>query len=74
MSKPKLAPCPFCGGPGKTYEDSHKFVDVSMPVKVWRVRCGAREDCALLMSYFRTEEDAVAAWNMRDGDKTINLF
>ena len=45
-----------------------------MPVKVWRVRCGAREDCALLMSYFRTEEDAVAAWNMRDGDKTINLF
>ena len=74
MSKPRLALCPFCKGPGKVYEIVHKFVDVREPVKVWRARCGARENCALLMDYFKTEEDAIAAWNTRAGDRTLELF
>ncbi|MBQ9565538.1 MAG: Lar family restriction alleviation protein [Synergistaceae bacterium] len=74
MSKVKLAPCPFCGGPGKTYTDVQRDIDCAGTRTVWRVRCGAREDCALLMAHFPTEEDAIAAWNTRGGDRTINLY
>ena len=64
----KLLPCPFCGGAGKTY------TDVQEDGKVWRVMCGARVDCALLLAHFQTEEDAIAAWNTRAGDRTLELF
>lgn len=63
-----MIPCPYCNGPGKTY------TDVQEEGTVWRVRCGAREDCALLMAHFKTEEDAIAAWNTRAGDRTFELF
>ena len=33
-----------------------------------------RVDCALLLNHFRTEEDAIAAWNTRAGDRTLGLF
>ena len=71
---PALEPCPFCGGPGKIYEDLQKSTDVKEPVKVWRVMCGGRVDCALLMSHFKTEQEAAAAWNTRAVDRTLNLF
>ena len=70
----KMIPCPYCGGAGKTYTVEHKYTDVPGMVKRWRVRCGAREDCALLMADFPTEEDAIAAWNTRGGDRTLDLY
>lgn len=59
-----LKPCPFCGGEPKVYTDYQKSVDVEEPELVWRVMCG-KLNCALLMSHFKTEEEAVATWNRR---------
>lgn len=32
---------------------------------VWRVMCGVRVDCCLLMNEFDSEEEAVRVWNSR---------
>lgn len=65
---PGLSPCPFCGGPGKVYSDYQGRE------KIWRVMCGARVDCALLLNHFKTEADAITAWNTRAVDRTLGLF
>ena len=64
----ELKPCPFCGHKPKIYKDLHKFVDIKEPVQIWRVMC-SKLDCVLLMSDFRTEEQAIEAWNRRAGDE-----
>jgi len=53
MPETKLKPCPFCGGEATLIVDSY--------IKATRIivcrKCGSR--CTI----FRTEEEAIAAWN-----------
>jgi Lar family restriction alleviation protein len=59
MERRKLKPCPFCGGEAKFYTvDKYDRV-------VWKVMCGARVDCCLLLNDFDTREEAINAWNER---------
>jgi len=55
MNKPKLKPCPFCGGKDITYG----YVSGTIFKAVWCYGCHART------GPFQTERDAIAAWNRR---------
>lgn len=63
---PKLFPCPFCGGEARTVPGG----------RTWYVTCIESEDCYTSLGEFRdcdgmpehrfaSEEEAVAAWNVR---------
>lgn len=55
--KMELKPCPFCGSPATTHEDSDRD---------WEVYCDGPSDCAGdASSRFPTEAQAIAAWNRR---------
>lgn len=57
----KLKPCPFCGGKaliGQTFDAE------------WYAVC-AKDHCCKIESYWRTEADAISAWNTRASDATI---
>lgn len=57
----QLARCPFCGGEAECIEfDGYR---PSSP-KTYRVSCND-EDCTMQSAEYRTEEDAIAAWNTR---------
>jgi len=57
--KPRLLPCPFCGGRGTLDQ-----FDMSKPDQNWNVvvckRCGAT-----FQDVFNTEKLAIDAWNKR---------
>lgn len=54
---PDLLPCPFCGGEAKIFRiDGHALF------------CAYCVDCDTNGGHYFTEEDAIAAWNRRDGD------
>lgn len=61
-----LLPCPFCGGPARTFQ---KYRDAK-PLN-WRVICDNEDPvrgelCAMaVFSDFDTEAEAIAAWNTR---------
>lgn len=55
----KLKACPFCGGEAKVYQS------MAYGRTVWKVMCGARVDCCLLLNDFDTREEAFNAWNRR---------
>lgn len=71
-SKPRLRPCPFCGGKART----EKIMCMSIPM--WKVGCvglmkelaadcpGNRRRQNITFAY-HTEEQAIAAWNKRAG-------
>lgn len=57
----QLARCPFCGGEAECIEfDGYR---PSSP-KTYRVSCND-EDCTMQSAEYRTEEDAITAWNTR---------
>ncbi len=57
-SKPKLKPCPFCGGEAKIFR-----------VGRHSLFCAYCVDCDTSGGHYFTEEDAIAAWNQRDGER-----
>lgn len=62
MDKPKLIPCPFCGG---TDIETGGTVLIGDKEKSWHVGC---PDCGVWYDWlFRTEEEAIEAWNTRSG-------
>ena len=54
---PKLRNCPFCGGEATLWNEYPAY-------RPWHILCG----CGGRVGYFRTKEEAVAAWNRRVGD------
>ena len=71
-SKPKLRPCPFCGGKARI----ERIPGMSIPM--WKVGCAGlmkelASDCPgnrrrqNITYAYGTEEQAIAAWNMRAG-------
>lgn len=59
QAMPALKVCPFCGSKAKIDKPS-----LSAPG--WQVFCSKCETVATPVS--KTEEEAIAAWNKRDGD------
>ena len=60
MAMTELKPCPFCGGETKIRTYS------GMGRTMFFVQCN---DCAAESSCYDTKEEAVAAWNRRDGER-----
>lgn len=71
----ELKPCPFCGGEAEVKSHYYESDDLTL----WQVRCKARwydvvekRECYAADSFvsFRTETEAIEAWNRRanDGD------
>lgn len=59
--KPILLPCPFCGG------EAQLLLDESSDYRShweWYICC--TNGCPM---YFKTEEEAITAWNTRKGEK-----
>jgi Lar family restriction alleviation protein len=56
MAMDKLKPCPFCGGEACVYSDG------------WGVWFGVSCKCGHHTDEFRTEQEAIEAWNKRKGD------
>ncbi len=54
----KLKPCPFCGGEGCVQE--HVFKGLTNTYGVVCLDC-----CAEIRQFYRTEEEAIKAWNRR---------
>lgn len=52
-------PCPFCGC------EAHIYTLLKYGRKVWRVMCGARVNCCILLNDFDSEDEAIHAWNSR---------
>lgn len=64
MSDITLRNCPFCGGSA-----SLKFANTT---EEYFVDCDLeKETCAVIPStwFYETEEEAIEAWNRRDGDR-----
>ena len=60
----ELKPCPFCGGEASIrIHDYYDGVRLFMP----KCKCGAG-----IVAVFRTEEEAVAAWNTR-AERTCHM-
>lgn len=57
----ELKPCPFCGGEGCLQE--HIFFGYTNTYGVVCLDC-----CVETKQFFRTEEEAVEAWNRRVGE------
>jgi len=53
MQTSKLKPCPFCG-------NSCAYIDEDFAP--WCIECGATID-----GYFKTKQEAIDAWNRRQG-------
>lgn len=58
MSEVKLKPCPFCGNRETTI-----IQDYNKPVLQWEIQCVR---CGCGVGYYKTQEDAIAAWNRRE--------
>ena len=72
MDKPKLKPCPFCGGEAEITEvidrTPRNLEPVGFGVKC--DQCGiivAKIDCGVT-DWFETDEEAAKAWNRRVTD------
>ena len=66
MSASELKRCPFCGGEAKiqengSYDRGYGYIVVCLDVKC-AGNCGSGLLC------FRTEDEAIAAWNRRAGE------
>lgn len=57
-NKPDLLPCPFCGGEAKISRSGR-----------YSLFCAYCVDCDTNGGHYFTEEDAIAAWNRRDGER-----
>lgn len=69
-SKPKLKPCPFCGGEAQLLRISKS----PNGVEEWFVSCGS-DSCDLYPHStipYASAEIAAAAWNRRASDKPLN--
>lgn len=64
MDEEKLKPCPVCGS-----EKATVFMDVfdSRSPEATRFRAMCRS-CGLMTAQYRTEAEAIAAWNRRAGN------
>ena len=61
----KLKPCPFCGGEAVVVRaKSTSYFKREVPYKV---KCG-HCPCALAYTFFKSKEQAIAAWNRRAND------
>ena len=59
----RLKPCPFCGGKAKVQE--YKFPRTTTEdMTIYYVYCTSK-DCKAFVSYFKTKDEAVEAWNTR---------
>lgn len=56
MAKLELLPCPFCGGEARISRSGR-----------CSLFCAYCVDCDTNGGHYFTEEDAIAAWNQRDG-------
>ena len=59
LNKPKLKPCPFCGGEAGTFHNNNLCQKL-----LWGVEC---LECGAMVWVFpeQTEEDAIKMWNGR---------
>ncbi len=73
MVKAKLKSCPFCGQMPKVYVDRrypYWPTDDMVQVDVFEICC-VNQKCIIYNAndiYYRTIEDAMEAWNRRDGN------
>ena len=61
-----LLPCPFCGC--EAYIQEHKFVGYTSTFGVVCLDC-----CAETRQFYRTKEEAIAAWNRRVDARQLAL-
>lgn len=66
-----LKPCPFCGG--KAYTRESVYVLESSYTLNWTIYCGTY-DCIASMGgkQYTSKEKAIAAWNNREGYRTVD--
>lgn len=73
MSEIKLKPCPFCGGEAKlskfTMRESVKDQHGIFPGKEYPVCRVVCTSCGTRTAQWDSEEEAIAAWNRRDGNE-----
>lgn len=55
-----LKPCPFCGGDAEIYKLKFDWKNIC-----YRIHC--KEFCCIQVQFYKTKEDAVMAWNGRNG-------
>ena len=72
MQQIELKPCPFCGRVDKLIIDEihHRLDDIV--IRQYRICCSAAGDntgCGASCGYQMTEEEAIKAWNRRDGNE-----
>jgi Lar family restriction alleviation protein len=66
----KLEKCPFCGGESKYYKRYIGYGSLGLGEHDWfSVKC---EKCRAKSDEYKTEAEAIAAWNRRTG-KDINV-
>lgn len=62
--KVELRPCPFCGYIPRL-DELHGHTGTELDVYRFRVRC---KKCGVCSNLFATKEEAIEAWNTRDGE------
>ncbi|XHX78975.1 MAG: Lar family restriction alleviation protein [Stenomitos frigidus ULC029] len=73
MTTDILLPCPFCGGQPlieKTLRSGYENCADDIDAYAYAMRC---QSCATLGGWSKSESGAVRCWNMRPGDKYLNL-
>jgi len=60
----ELKKCPFCGSTARVTKDPAVWDD-----DVWSVYCGGKK-CSARLLCFKSEQDAIDAWNRRASDNT----
>lgn len=70
MRKPKLKPCPFCGGEAEIfrYQADEDGLDVTFHGRCTGYKNGKAMKCSRIY-VFRSHRAAVRAWNRRWNDK-----
>lgn len=71
MSELKLLPCPFCGGEAEYYKRYIGYGSSGLGAHDWfSVKC---EKCRTKSDEYKTEAEAIAAWNRRAEPESVSL-
>lgn len=65
-----LRPCPFCGGEVVPFHAKSDELQMDLG---YRFFC--KNDCCMQVRFYKTKQEAVAAWNTRidyEGEKTVH--
>lgn len=67
----ELKPCPFCGSKAELYHDQSSDYPCNW---TYAVQCTDRDNCWIQGGNFKTEQEAIAAWNKRPGEDAAYIL